>query len=63
MSNTLVLIIIVAILALAIAYVIQQKRKGVKCVGCASSQSCSNAAKQNCNCGDGTAQKCSKKEQ
>ncbi len=52
MSNTLVLLIIVAILALAIGYIIQQKRKGVKCVGCASAQSscCGDKAKQSCNC-------------
>ncbi len=53
MSNTLAILILFGILALAIGYVVQQKRKGAKCIGCASGQACNSQSKNNaqaCNC-------------
>ncbi len=41
MNDIIVLGIIIGILVLASAYIIIQKRKGVKCVGCSSAKSCS----------------------
>ncbi len=40
MSEFFVWLIIIGILASAIGYVVAQKRKGVKCVGCGSEAGC-----------------------
>ncbi len=39
--------IIVAILAIAIWYIVRAKKNGAKCIGCSSSKDCS---KKDCNC-------------
>lgn len=41
MGNVILLIIIISILGISIAKVISEKRKGVKCIGCPHSKSCS----------------------
>ncbi len=49
MKDAIVLGIIVLILFLAIRYVVNQKKKGVKCIGCASADACSKKdLKQGC---------------
>jgi len=42
MANIIVGLIILSILVLAIMKVVSEKRKGVKCVGCASGSECSS---------------------
>ncbi len=56
MNDYIIWTIITTILAAAIAYIIMQKRKGVKCVGCASEAqcACSSESKQQCACGEGS---------
>ncbi len=46
MENIVLFIVIAVILALAVAYVVRAKKKGVKCIGCPNSKSCSGS----CNC-------------
>jgi len=46
MSNTIVILIISGIICAAIAKIIIEKKKGVKCIGCPSSGS----NKSNCGC-------------
>jgi len=46
MANIIVILVILGIITAAIAKIIIEKRKGVKCVGCPSSPS----SKSNCNC-------------
>ena len=41
MKNLIVIAIIIAILGLAIGYIIKQKKKGTKCIGCPSGGKCS----------------------
>ncbi|MDV7105585.1 FeoB-associated Cys-rich membrane protein [Vibrio sp. TH_r3] len=42
MANIIVAAVILIILALSIAKIVIEKRKGIKCVGCASSAGCSS---------------------
>lgn len=49
MKNIIAVIVILVILGLAIGYIIKQKKKGVKCIGCPSGGSCSS---NNCGCCD-----------
>ena len=41
MTDFLVILIIVAILSIAITYIVIQKKAGAKCIGCSMSKSCS----------------------
>ncbi len=50
MQDYIIWAIIIAILGSAISYIIIQKRKGVKCIGCPSEASCGcdKSAKSSC---------------
>ncbi len=41
MENYILIAVLVLIIALALGYVIKQKKKGVKCIGCPDSKTCS----------------------
>ncbi|GLO63187.1 hypothetical protein MACH09_36950 [Vibrio sp. MACH09] len=45
MANLIVSLVILLILVLAISKIVSEKRKGVKCVGCANSAGCKSAKK------------------
>ena len=49
MENIVVIAVIVLIVGFATAYVIKEKKKGVKCIGCPNAKTCSMAQKKNCN--------------
>lgn len=54
MENAIIVIIIIAILGGAAAYLYRAKKRGVKCVGCPDSGSCSGncaGCSGNCHCG------------
>jgi hypothetical protein len=48
MTNIIVILVILAIVCAAIAKIIVEKKKGVKCIGCPSS------GKSNCGCSSNT---------
>ncbi len=48
MANIIVMVIILTIVVAAIAKIVIEKRKGVKCVGCPYSQT----GDSNCSCND-----------
>ena len=48
MINFVVAGIIVLILALAISYIVREKKRGVKCVGCPAAGKCSKSGKGMC---------------
>ncbi len=55
MKDAIVLGIIVLIFFLAIRYIVNQKKKGVKCIGCASADACAKKDQKqgcegSCNC-------------
>ena len=52
MENILILAVIGLIVGCAAGYVWKQKKRGVKCIGCPDSGSCSgNCGSCGCNCG------------
>ena len=44
MTNVIAVIIILAILGAAIAYIVKEKRRGVKCIGCSAAAGCTHHA-------------------
>ena len=56
MTDIVAALVLIAILAAAVAYIVRQKRAGVKCVGCAVGRECAERAKASqaaggCGCG------------
>lgn len=53
MANFILVVLILIILGAAIAYIIKEKKKGVKCIGCPAAGTCSgmNNSASGCNCG------------
>ena len=49
MGDYIALALIVVIIALAVTYVIKQKKKGAKCIGCPYAE-CPSKNKGNCSC-------------
>lgn len=45
MANIIVSLVILLILVLAVSKIVMEKRKGVKCVGCAHSAGCKSVKK------------------
>ena len=41
MTNVIVILIVAAIVGVAIAYIVKEKKKGVKCIGCPAAGQCS----------------------
>ena len=41
MADVIVVAIVLAIVGVAVAYIVKQKKKGVRCIGCPNSSSCS----------------------
>ena len=48
MMNIIVILIVAAIVGVAIAYIVKEKKKGTKCIGCSMSENCSRAKKDGC---------------
>ncbi len=42
MADFIVVIVVLAIVGAAIAYIIREKKRGVKCIGCPSGAECSH---------------------
>ena len=49
MTNLIVIIVLAIIIGVAVAYIVKEKKKGVKCVGCPDAGKC--AARNNGGCG------------
>ena len=47
-ANAVVVIVIVAILGLSIAYIVREKKKGVRCIGCPDGGTCGGNCGGNC---------------
>lgn len=50
MTDLIVIIILIILVGSAISYIIKEKKRGVKCIGCPAGATCS---KKNCNCQSG----------
>ena len=56
MTDIVAALVLIALLAGAVTYIVRQKRAGVKCVGCAAGRECAERAKAaqvegGCGCG------------
>ena len=49
MENIVIVLILIMILGGSISYIVKEKRKGTKCIGCPYSAQCSAATKAQCN--------------
>jgi hypothetical protein len=45
MKNVIVILIVAAIVCVAIAYIVKEKKKGTKCIGCPSAGTCPHGGK------------------
>ena len=45
MVNVVIILVIVAIVGAAVAYIVKEKKRGVKCIGCHYAQQCANRDK------------------
>lgn len=45
MENVLIGLILIAIIGCAVLYIIKEKKKGTKCIGCPMADQCSKAKK------------------
>ena len=45
--------IIVALVAMAVAYIVKAKKQGAKCIGCSAAGACAHAHAGGCACGAG----------
>ena len=65
MTDVIVVLILVVIVGLATAYIIKEKKRGVKCIGCPAGGNCSNGmcsgnchmAEHECTCHSDTGEK------
>ncbi|MBQ3061526.1 MAG: FeoB-associated Cys-rich membrane protein [Lachnospiraceae bacterium] len=48
MENLIVSIILIVILGTAIGYIIKEKKKGTRCIGCPAAGNCKNARQCKC---------------
>lgn len=54
MENAIIIVVLVAILGGAIAYIVRAKRNGVKCIGCSAGGTCGQKKSGSCGgCGGG----------
>ena len=52
MKDVLIVLAVLVVMALALGYVIREKKKGKKCIGCPTGGNCSSCAgKDGCNVG------------
>ncbi len=55
LKNIILILVIAVIIGLAAAYILKEKKRGVKCIGCPSGCSCSSGGcSGNCGCCGGT---------
>jgi len=45
MINAVIILIVLMVVGVAIAYIIREKKRGVKCIGCPYAQQCANKGK------------------
>lgn len=52
MDDIIIIIVVAVILAVAIGYIIKQKKSGAKCIGCPYAKECSSKKSEaGCSCG------------
>ena len=59
MADFIAVVVIALIVGGAIAYIIREKKRGVKCIGCPAGATCPNSGKCTGNCGGHSENECS----
>lgn len=54
MINIIVGLVIAAMLAAAVAYIVRAKKKGVKCIGCPAAATCGSSSRHSHSAGEGS---------
>jgi len=49
-ADVIIILIIIACVAAAIAYIVKEKKKGIKCIGCPESGTCPYSSAGGCHC-------------
>ena len=50
-TDIIAIAVIAAVVGIAVAYIVRQKKKGAKCIGCPYAESCAKRAKEGtCSC-------------
>ena len=50
-TDIIAIAVIAAVVGIAVAYIVRQKKKGAKCIGCPYAESCAKRAKEgSCSC-------------
>ena len=53
MENVIVIVILAVLIGGAVWYIVKEKKKGTKCIGCPYAGSCATKAEgRSCSCGD-----------
>lgn len=50
MADVIVIMIIVLIVGVAVGYIVKEKKRGTKCIGCPAASSCPSANAGKCSC-------------
>lgn len=58
MTNFIVILIVIAIVSAAVAYIVREKKRGVKCIGCPAAGTCPNSGKCKGNCSSDSDTQC-----
>ena len=59
MADFIVVVVIALIVGGAVTYIIREKKRGVKCIGCPAGATCPNSGKCTGNCGGHSEHECS----
>lgn len=54
MANIIVIAVVLVMIGAAIAYIVKEKKKGVKCIGCPAAGSCSHNCSGSSGCSSHT---------
>ncbi len=58
MTNFIVILIVAVIVSAAIAYIVKEKKRGVKCIGCPAAATCPNSGTCTGNCSNNSETEC-----
>lgn len=56
MTDLIIGAVVVLVVGMALAYIIKEKKKGVRCIGCSHAGTCASKAKSSSGCGCGSHQ-------
>jgi hypothetical protein len=52
MKDIVIAVVLIAVLAMSIGYIVKAKKNGAKCIGCPSAKECGSNSSCNCGCNE-----------